>query len=169
MYKPLSVLVLSALLLSGCGGLRESRVNPLNWFGNSTPQRTTVRSDDEVNTLIPPQRRSIFRASGDDGYAGVLVDNVTELHVEPRPGGALIRAVGVTRYQGPFEVKLVKVEEASTDGVLVYDLRALQYRNTVGTAASRSIQAAVWVTDSDLAGVHSIQVRGSETQRTARR
>ncbi|GAA4228018.1 hypothetical protein J4E08_18445 [Sagittula sp. NFXS13] len=169
MLKPISVLVLSTLVLTSCGTIRESRVNPINWFGSSTSQPSTVRSDTGgANSLIPPQRRSIFRAKK-EAYAGTDVDQITELHVERRPGGAIVRAVGVTQYQGPYDVRLVKLDDQSTGGVLTYALRAEQYRAGSGAAASRSVQAAVWVTDNDLNGVSDIRVVGRSNQRTARR
>lgn len=170
MQKPISVLVLSALVLTSCGAVRESRMNPFNWFGRSTPVASGVRADQEgYNPLIPTRQESIFRREKQAVYTGVLVDEISEMFVERRPGGALIRAVGVARYQGPYAVRLVKDEAASTGGTLAYELRAEQYRGQVGSEASRSVTAAVWVTDQQLATVNSIVVKGRNNARTSRR
>lgn len=170
MQTPITVMVLSALVLTSCGTVRESRFNPMNWFGSSTTVRADIRPDQEgYNPLIPRRQESIFRQSKVETYAGIDVDDVTELHVERRPGGALIRAVGVTRYQGPYAVRLVKLDDESDAGTLTYALRAEQYRGPVGPVAARTVTAAVWVTDNELATVSTIRVRGRNNVRSSRR
>ncbi|MFW2587030.1 hypothetical protein [Sagittula sp. SSi028] len=168
MQKPISVLVLSAVILSGCGAVRDSRANPFNWFGNSAPAADRVEGA-SGNSLIPPQRRSIFRASQDDAYAGSDVEAVTGLFIEPRPGGTLVRARGQTRYQGAHEVRLVQTSPAGSD-VLTFALQAVdEPRLGGGSATARTVNAAVWVTNNELAGVSTIRVTGRSNAQTARR
>lgn len=170
MQKSFSVLILSALMLTSCGTVRESRLNPFNWFGSSTVVRNDVRPDTEgYNPLIPARRSSVFERNKEAPYTGLYVDEVTDLQVERRPGGALIRATGITRYQGPYGVKLVKLDSASDAGTLTYALKAEQYVAQVGTQASRSVTAAVWVTDNELATVGTINVKGRNNTRSTRR
>ncbi|KUF11609.1 hypothetical protein [Pseudoponticoccus marisrubri] len=167
MTRSLSVLLLSALVLTSCGTVRDSRLNPMNWFGRSTAQ--PVATEGEVNPLIPRRRASILRPQQDDTYRGQLIGDVTELLVERRPGGAVIRATGVADYQGVYDVRLVKVDEESDAGTLTLDFRALQLRGPQGRPASRTVTAAVWLTDNELGAIRTIRVKSARTVRTSRR
>lgn len=167
MVKALSVLILSAFVLTSCGGFRDSRINPMNWFGRGVSE--PVAAGDEVNPLIPRRRASIFRASQDDTYQGRAIGEVSELLVERRPGGAIIRATGIADRQGPFEVRLVKDDAQSDATTLTYDLRALQQRGPVGTDLSRTVTAAIWVTDNELQGIRTIRVTAARNARVSRR
>ena len=60
-----------ALVVAGCGGLRESRLNPWNWFGRSAP----------VEKVVLPQKAADPRP---------LVPEVAEVVVEPIRSGARI-------------------------------------------------------------------------------
>ena len=167
MTKTISVLLLSTLVLTSCGSVRDSRFNPFNWFGRSSSE--PVAASEDVNPLIPRRRASIFRTERDDSYRGWNVAQVTELLVERRPGGAIIRATGVTNYQGPFELKLIKLEEESDADTLSYALRAYQPREAVGGQRSRTVTAALWLTDNELVGIREIRVVAEQNVRTTRR
>ena len=49
----IGALMISTLVLSSCGGWRDSRVNPTNWFGKSRETTNTV--DENLNPLIPQE------------------------------------------------------------------------------------------------------------------
>ena len=49
----IGALMISTLVLSSCGGWRDSRVNPTNWFGTS--RETTNTLDENLNPLIPQE------------------------------------------------------------------------------------------------------------------
>ncbi|MBV7393340.1 hypothetical protein [Mameliella sediminis] len=168
MFKPVSTLVLAALVLTSCGTVRDSRLNPINWFGRSESLRVATPNE-EVNTLIPRGRESIFRKEKDTTYRGTDMGEITELVVERRPGGAIIRATTVADYQGAFDVQLVKIEEESTGGTLAYAFRGYQPRGPKGSDLSRTHTAAVWLTDNQLAGIRTIQVKGRHNIRNVRR
>ncbi|WP_425098294.1 hypothetical protein [Tropicibacter sp. S64] len=167
MKRSLSVLVLSALVLTSCGSIRDSRFNPFNWFGRSTSQ--PVAAEGAVNPLIPRRRVSIFRDNGPEVYRGSLIGEVTELVINRRPGGAIIEATGITDRQGPFELRLVKVDAESDADTLTYEFRALQLQRRVGTELSRTYTAALFLTDQDLTGIREIRVKGLRNVRSSRR
>jgi len=167
MFKPISVLVLSALVLTSCSAVRDSRMNPFNWFGRS--ESVPVATETAVNPLIPKRSASIFRQERDDSYRGTNIGEVTGLVIERRPGGAIIRATGVADAQGAFDLRLVKVDEESDGTTLTYAMRGLQPSGAQGAVASRTHTVAVWVTDNDLLGVRTIQVRGDRNIRSTRR
>jgi hypothetical protein len=166
--KPISVMVLSALVLTSCGTVRDSRLNPFNWFGRaqSTP---VAETSEEINPLIPRRRASIFRQTRDESYQGWAVQQVSDLRIERRPGGAIITAVGTPDYQGAFEVKLVKVDAESDATTLTYEFAALQPNARTGTLASRQVTAAVWLTDNELAGIRTIRVKAERNVMSSRR
>ena len=167
MKKSVSVLVLSALVLASCGAMRESRLNPFNWFGRSTSE--PVAAEGEVNPLIPRRRASVFRDNQPETYQGTLIGEVSELLVERRPGGAIIRAMGVADRQGPFDLRLVKLDGESDATTLTYELRALQPAGRSGAELSRTHSVALWLTDQELAGIRVIRVKARRNIRTARR
>lgn len=167
MNKSLSVLVLSALVLSSCGSMRESRLNPLNWFGSSTSQPVTAEA--EVNPLIPRRRASIFRSEQNPAYEGNLIGEVSQLLIERRPGGAILRVTGKTDVQGPFDLRLIKLDSESDAGTLTYEFRAIQTPGPRGSDRSRTYTAALWLSDQEMGSVREIRVKGRTNIRSSRR
>lgn len=171
MRKPATLMILATVMLTGCAAINESRLNPFNWFGSSQPDPEALNpAEAEVNPLIPRRRASIFFNNQPEAFAGRPIADVTELLVERRPGGAIIRATGQASRVGPFDVRLIPDEAATTADTLVLDLRALQApgpRNTGPRA--RQVTVATWITDQDLRGIRTITVRGANSARTVRR
>jgi len=155
-----SALLVSILVLAGCGAVSESRFNPFNWFGRAQVEPV---QDATVNPLIPSGGGgiSLFGRRNVEVPAGPLVAQVSNLTVERIAGGALIRATAVSDTIGAFNVTLEPVNDGlPVEGVLTYELRA--YTAPAGTVPmperARSHVAAVRVSDSDLAGVRTIRV-----------
>ncbi len=123
-----SALLISVMTLTSCATVRDSRVNPFNWFGGSTSQPVQAEAPKANNPLLP-ERTGIFakQRAREGVYQGKPVDQVTELVIERVPGGALIRATGITRTQGAYDVQLTPETDTETpvDGVLTYRLEAL--------------------------------------------
>ncbi|CUH83367.1 hypothetical protein [Thalassovita mediterranea] len=170
MYKSLSVLLISSVVLAGCG---QSRLNPLNWFGSATTVEAPDPARPEVNPLIPERSRITAR---DTTYKGLLVADIKSMKVERIPGGAVVRVTGVAAAQGSHDVRLEALNDgAPIDGVLVYELRAVteeQRTRTpgkVGNERTRLITAASFVSDQALARVRSIEVRGQNNALASRR
>lgn len=169
MRKSIGVLLVSTLVLTSCGTVRDSRLNPFNWFGRA--EKVEVVSEKEVNPLIPRKRESIFQRDEAD-YAGTPVASLTTLKVERVSGGALIRVQATAAAQGAFEVVLQpeNENEKPVDGVLTYNLLALQpVGQPQGTTRSREINAARFRTDQDLTGVRIIRVVAAQNALQVRR
>ena len=164
MHKSISMLVISSVLLAGCG---QSRLNPLNWFGRAERVETVITED--VNPLIP-RRRGMF-AREEAGYAGQLVAVVREMKLERIPGGAILRVTGVAATQGSWDVRLQETNEGEPlEGVLSYELRAVPANTTaVGGERTRLLTVATFVSDQDLAKARSVQVIGAENSLISRR
>jgi len=171
MRKPATLLILATVMLTGCATVSESRFNPFNWFGSSEPDPAAMDvAAADVNPLIPRGRASIFLDDGPEVFAGRPIADVTELLVERRPGGAIIRATGQASRVGPFDVRLIPDAADSTDTTLIYDLRALQSAGPRSTGPrARQVTVATWMTDQDLAGIRTITVRGANNARSVRR
>lgn len=169
MRRPLMAMLALTLTLSACGAVRESRLNPFNWFGRSEAREARQATEAE---------RAQFRRPSD---RRPLVADVTAMAIEPIPGGAVLRATGVPPTQGFWEAELVRVEPgqvaegeddpAADPAVLVFDFRVLPppFIAREGTVASREIEVATYLTDNTLDGVRQIIVRGQRTERIARR
>jgi hypothetical protein len=150
LVRPVLLLTLCATL-AGCGGLRDSRLNPFNWFGRSEPREA----------LVLPEKARDPRP---------LVEAVVGLTVEPMPGGAIVRARGLAPTQGYWAAELVEAETGQ-DGVLVYEFRILPPTGPadVNTPQSREIDVAVFVSDFKLGSVREVVVQGATNARSARR
>ena len=148
--RPLPALCLCALL-AGCGGFRDSGLNPANWFGRSEPRETIV---------LPAE----------DADPRPLVETVLSMSVEPMPGGAIVRARGQTPTQGWWQAELVALD-IDDKGALVYEFRIVPPLGTpaVNTPQSRQVDVAVFVSDIKLDGVREIVVQGATNARSARR
>lgn len=167
MRKQVLALLVVTMTVTACGTVRESRLNPFNWFGRSTSVAVEP-SESEVNPLIP--RRNMILSAPERSYQGTPVETVTELFIRRVPGGAIIEVTGVMRSAGSFDVRLTRVDSAQPDR-LVYSMRALQPRTTAGVGSdhSRTVTAALTLTDQELAGIRAIEVRAQRNVRTTRR
>ncbi|WP_322865787.1 hypothetical protein U5922_006030 [Aquicoccus sp. G2-2] len=166
MRKPILVLLLASMTLAACGSMRDSRINPFNWFGRSRAEAPATAEN--TNPLIP-KRSNMFQRRAPGPYAGLTVDQVTALKIERAPGGAIVHVTGVAATQGSYDVKLVK-EDSDRADTLVYTLKALvPPRQRVGTELSRELTAATFVTTNDLSGIRTIRVLGARNARSTSR
>jgi len=158
MNRPLLAATACLMLLSGCGGFAQSSFNPFNWFGRSTEQGPA--------TLVPPGG---FAADRD---FRVPVVTVTEMALERRPGGAILRASGLPPTQGWWDAELrPENDERPVNGVLTYTFVVAEPRTPQpqGTPQSREVTAARFLPDERLSGVREVRVIGAQNSRVARR
>ncbi len=148
--RPLAFLTV-CLVLAGCGGLRDSRLNPFNWFGKSQPRETIVLQE------TPGDPRP-------------FVDAVLGMTVEPIPGGAIVRATGQTPTQGWWQAELVPLP-VDENGTLVYEFRLLPpvTPTDVNTPQSRQVTVGIYISDYKLENLREIVVQGATNARAARR
>ncbi len=171
MRKTLPLILAATLALGACATIRESRVNPLNWFGNATSEPVEVKEN--TNPLIP-QNTGLFARSRAENevYKGAPFDQVTDLTVERIPGGAIIRATGLAERQGIYQVQLTpEDDEVPVDGVLTYRLEGIRPEGPtpVGSQPTREVTAGVRLTDQQLEGVRQIRVEGARNALVTRR
>lgn len=193
MRFPILSLLIAGFLLAACGGsVRESRLNPVNWFGSSTSQEVeTVVAEDgtvvEVNPLIGNKPNAqltskkqvttgsigvISFGNKEEGpYVGTLVDQVTELDIKRTSTGAIVTVSGLTTRQGAFDVRLVPANDGrAIDGVLTLELRAIQPIQTAqGPERTRRIIAAAPLSKQDLESIRTVRVVARRNTRTSRR
>lgn len=143
--------VLAVLAVAGCG-IGQSRLNPLNWFGNSSSEARAIAAAEAAGPSIP------------------LINQVLSLTVDRTPGGAIISTVGLPPTQGFWEAELVRVPTEDTS-VMLFDFRILPplEQRRVGTQPSREVLAGTLVSNQDLAGIRTIAVQGTQNRRSVRR
>lgn len=148
---PLTAVLTLTLILAGCGGMRDSKINPFNWFKRS----------EETQKLALPQRPNDTRA---------LVETVLTMQVEEVPGGAIVRATGLPPTQGWWKADLVALP-VDENGRLVMEFRlhAPIARAAVGTQPSREVVVALYLSNIKLTDVREIIVQGANNARAARR
>ncbi|MBR3371000.1 MAG: hypothetical protein IKG52_10265 [Rhodobacteraceae bacterium] len=152
MKKPLIASLVLVLALSACGTMRESRLNPRNWF-----------SSDSTETLVPAA------GWGTTVDRRALVPVVTEMEVLRTPEGAVVQATGVTGTQGWWDAELRAInDERPVNGALIYEFvlaSPMSSTTATGTDASRTVTAGVKLSNRRLEGVRRIVVRGAQNQR----
>ncbi|MDF1873779.1 hypothetical protein [Vannielia sp.] len=155
MKTPLLAATALALALSGCGSMRESRLNPFNWFGNSRSEQVQTET---------------YEAPADPRP---LVAQVAEMRIEKIPGGAILTVVGLPPTQGYWDAELVSTnpDEAPENGSLIYEFRIAQPADfqLQGAPRTREVTVGHYISDVKLQGVSRITVRGTGNQRTLRR
>jgi hypothetical protein len=120
----------------------------------------------------------------DEGYPVRFADNrplvsdVTQLTLDPTPGGAILRVTGVTATQGWWDIALRReVGTNDTTGERRYVLRGWPPVDATGApipaptgpTALREVGAALFLSDSDLGDLRRITVTGANTSRTLSR
>lgn len=153
MTRPLTLLIVSALVLSACAQARESRFNPRNWFGASQSEPS----------LGPISNTTDNRA---------LVTEITALSIERTSSGALLRAEGRVPAAGYWDVELVADNNGRPrDGVLTYSFVAAAPRSPVPTPndAARRLVVATPIPSAILDQTGSVVVRAASNSRTVRR
>lgn len=151
MTRSLTIALAAVLALSACGAVRESRLNPINWFGRSQPTQTVAT----VVKVEDPRP---------------MVADVISMAVEPYSGGAIVRATGITPTQGWWAAELV---EAETDdpSQIVFEFRLLPpaTKTNVNVPRSREVTVAITLSPARLELIRTITVQGANNARTTRR
>lgn len=170
MRKSLALILAGTLVLAGCGGWRDSGMNPGNWFGKSKSTPVAVSADPDVNPLIPERKTKSIFAKAEKEDLSVPVAQISDLRVEPTPTGAIIHVTAIAERQGAYQIELRRLPDAAT-GTLEYVFRVLYPEGTTatGTPHSRTVQAAVTVTEQDMQGIRVIRVSGAKNARETRR
>lgn len=147
----LSILVLG-FFLAGCATVRESRINPFNWFGNAKEEKLEAAP---ANTTV--DRRP-------------LMPEVLSVRIESTPGGAILRAVGLPPTQGYFAADLVRVPNTDPT-VLTYEFRIIPPRGNqrISTQQSREVDVAIFIADQTLNRARAIRVVGQRNAQSLRR
>jgi len=140
------------MFLSACATVRDSRINPLNWFGRDSSEAVAV----DPGVAVVDDRR--------------LAAQIISLKVDAFPGGAIVRTVGLPATQGFWDAELVEVESENPADV-VYEFRLLPpvAPRRQGTQRSREIIAAATLTRTRLETVRNIVVVGAQNRRSVRR
>lgn len=164
-----AVLVISSIVLSGCSRLRDSRLNPGNWFGGSKSQPVAT-STTSANPLIP-ERTTLRRRDRREIYNGTPVDQITKLEVERTAAGAIVRVTAISLQQGAYDVRLISDTEGDpVDGVLTFRLLALQPTDQPqGQPRQRTLHAARFVSNNTLSTTRTIRVVGARNERVTKR
>lgn len=173
MQKTVSVLLVALSTLSACSSWRDSRANPSNWFGKSTPAPVETSASD-ADALVPKQSsgRGLF-ARPEPEDTSVPITTITELRIEPNASGAIVVAQGTAFRQGAYDAKLtfVESEENRKNGVMefVFRVNYPTYATAQGPERTREVTDAVNVSRQDLEGIRLIRVVGQQNALESRR
>lgn len=155
--KPMSrraaigALALLATGLAGCGRVRDSKLNPFNWF----------RRSQEVEKVALPEAPQDAR---------LLVQTVLSMQVEETTGGAIVRATGLPPTQGWWSAELVP-QPVDENGRLVLEFRIFPppENKPSGTQPSREVVVGLFLSAFKLQELSEIVVQGETNARASRR
>ncbi|MCG7623366.1 MULTISPECIES: hypothetical protein [unclassified Epibacterium] len=170
----IGALLVGTLVLSSCGGWRDSRINPGNWFGQSRDSRVEATADENLNPLIPQEEDRVnligSRKDAEQVDNSLPIARIKDMRIERTSVGAILTVEGEAARNGAYKAELVpsEIQEA---GRLEYTFRVTYPKSATyrGTEATRTIRAAVSLSNQDLAGVRTIRVVGKENARESRR
>jgi len=154
MRLPLVTLLVMALAVTGCTTIRESRMNPRNWFGTSREEAPTLG---QISDTV-------------DNRA--LVAQITALTIESTSSGGLVRAEGLTPTAGWWDAELVAENFGRLqDGVLTLQFVAAEPREPAPDTGerSRTLVAVYPVSAALLDTVAAVVVTGEGNSRRIRR
>ncbi len=159
MKRIVTVTLVVTLAVAGCGRIRDSRLNPFNWFGGakSQPREQLSALDAGMVDVNDPRQ---------------LVDQVSVMTVNRTPQGAIIQATGLPPTQGFWNAELVAENGgAPVDGVLTYRfvVSEPQGARRVSTPQSREVTAAAFITSRKLEEVSRIVVQGLRNSQVSSR
>lgn len=173
MHKLLFVLVAAGLTLTACSRWSESRVNPSNWFGSSTPAPAET-SPNDANALVPQQSEGtglFARPEAED--TSVPIARIDELRIDPTPAGAIVYASGTAIRQGAYNARLSQVfsEENQKNGILEFTFRVNYPRAETrqGPEQSRMVSDAVNISAQELQSIRLVRVVGQQNALESRR
>jgi len=156
----IAIICLAASLVTGCSTIRDSRANPMNWFGGAT----TTAADD---SLIPTES-AIARSRKATPYAGVPIAQLQSAALRDAIGGKILEVQALSATLGAADLRFIDVPN---DDPRLREFRlhaVMPYRAPVGTVAARSVAAAQFLTDQDLAGLTKIIVTSATNSITLR-
>lgn len=158
--------LVATTLLTACGGGSGSAGSGLFGFGKA---RRAAQNASTGNALIPEQ--SAFRRKKTDIYEGVPVQRLVEARLERVPGGAILRAKGISATLGAYDVRLVPNEVQDNARTLSYTLKAEYSKRSRPPApqTGRELVTGVFLSDDDLLGIRNIRVSAAQNSKTLRR
>ncbi|NCQ24384.1 MAG: hypothetical protein COW54_04095 [Rhodobacteraceae bacterium CG17_big_fil_post_rev_8_21_14_2_50_63_15] len=159
-------------ILAGCGGFRQSRVNPRNWFGGSRSRSVSSTPAENTNPLIPQREDRILFRKRDEIYDGTPVDQITRMVIERTSDGAIVRVTGLPLRQGAYDVRLIPDDKDAqpVNGELGFSLMAVQSDTMPqGSERAREVHAAAFVSLPKLETASIVRVRGARNEQVSRR
>lgn len=152
MRRSILVLLTATMTLTACATIRDSRVNPFNWFG---------RDRSEEPLTAEPGLQEDPRP---------LISQVTSLQVDPTPEGAIIRAVGLPPTQGFWKAELVAVD-TDDPSVLAYEFRVFPpvEQTRQSTQQSREVVVGADISSAVLKDTRRIVIIGRNNSRSVNR
>lgn len=151
MRRSLTLALSVVLLVSACGMVRNSKLNPFNWFGRS-------------------EKTEVIQLGQKPADPRLLVEELTQMSVEPYSGGAIVRATGITPTQGWWDAELVEVPtEDPSHLVLEFRIYPPVINTPVNTPRSREVTVATNISSIRLQTISQITVQGAKSARSSRR
>ncbi len=158
---------LALVMLSGCATVRESRFNPMNWFGRSEPVQQTTVDGQPVTVLQTLAPRKGYPAFTD---TRPLAPALADVSIQRSASGGIVTATAAVPALGYYDAELVPVPSERSD-TLVFDFRLRPPSTAQGTGneAQRRITAARALSFPELEGVRRIVVNAANGARQVRR
>lgn len=160
--RHLGILLISAILVTGCSTISNSPINPFNWFKSDQIADTTA----EDGTSQPRRPLVPARRGAEIVDQRALVERVTFLEVQDVQAGIMVTARGTTSRAGAFNADLVPV--AVENGRLTLAFR-VQYPREAVSGTAGTITAGRLLSFAEIGDLGQILVQGANASLSRRR
>ncbi len=137
------LLALCLTVLSACGSISSSSLNPFNWG------RSAENAEKDIKPLVPERKKVEIVDNR------VLVGTLTGLEVANVQGGVMVTATARPDKPGAFNAELVQTD--IDKGTLNLAFR-VQYPNRAASGATTSLSVGKFIDNGTLSGVRTIRV-----------
>lgn len=161
MRVTLPLLLAATLTLTGCARVSESRINPLNWFGNAQPSAMTPTNERRPLTPAGGKTRIVDSRGAIQSITAVTLERTTE--------GAIVRATGLASTLGQFNAELVETSKENGVLTLIFRIETATANTAPASAYARQVTAAYAMSFNDLQDVRTIQVQSATNARSVSR
>lgn len=160
MIRPLALLLVASVAVSGCSRISNSKINPMNWFGSKS-EAAVVYEQGQAPALVP----SSGAAYSD---ARALIDTISVVELARTPSGAILRATGIAASQGAYNAELVLVSSEGNTATYEFRIETPAGLQVQGATATRELTAAEVISANELKSYRNFVVKGARNTKSAR-
>ena len=160
MIRPLALLLVASVAVSGCSRISNSKINPMNWFGSKS-ETAVIYEAGQAPALVPTRGAATVDQR-------VLIESISAVELARMPSGAILRATGLAASQGAYNAELVFVGAEGATATYDFRIETPSGVQVQGAAATREVTAAEVISPEALRTYRTFVVKGARNSKAAR-